>query len=415
MGRRERMFKWLFYALVALYLLNCLTPLRLHVDMLRYFAIKDCIELGCPVDSVAAKDYLPYGYTVLLLFLNKLHILHSAVLVFINCIYLFGALVFVRRIFGGVLDFYFFAVAVLLNWTIVKFVTHPLSEMQFLFFSMASVYYFQVYSDVRKAMPLILSICCCGLAFLTRSVGLALAASLVAGLIWMYRQQLMDLVRRNKVLVGILIVCVVSIVVFSRLLGLDHYTGVFTKQFQEGLHFSTMLEWHFREWTEIYANTSIVKLFPYMNPGLVRNLFFLTGILFVAGFLWLLMRAKQAPVIVRIYILFYILLMFDWPFYDPRFWVPVIPLVVAVVLSFRWPRVGVCRVLASAWLGVYLVLGVVSAGYMTYTSLNRRLMVRTHANGVYRNEYETVFYGKPQSDTARHIDSAALSVIRRYD
>ena len=54
----SKWFKVVLYGLVVVYLVNCLTPLRLHVDMLRYFAIKDCIEFGCPADSVAASWHL---------------------------------------------------------------------------------------------------------------------------------------------------------------------------------------------------------------------------------------------------------------------------------------------------------------------------------------------------------------------
>jgi hypothetical protein len=95
----------------------------------------------------------------------------------------------------------------------------------------------------------------------------------------------------------------------------------------------------------------------------------------------------------------------------------VTPLVAAVVAD-AVGRIRSKRLiggLSYAWLVVYLFLGVGSAVYLTNSSLRPEVMARTHANGVYRNEYETVFYGKPLSDTARHIDQAALEVIRRYD
>jgi hypothetical protein len=107
--------------------------------------------------------------------------------------------------------------------------------------------------------------------------------------------------------------------------------------------------------------------------------------------------------------------MFNWPFYDPRFWVPVSPFVVAVLVQSSISGGKVIKGLGIFYLIVYSLLGVLSIGYMTYTSLNRKVMSRTHANGVYRNEYETFFYGKPLSDTALRIDPAVLSVIQRYD
>ena len=67
--------------------------------MLRYFAIKDCIEYGCPPDSAPAKDYLPYGYTVLLLLPSKPGILRSFTIVLVNCICLFIVLYMVRKMF----------------------------------------------------------------------------------------------------------------------------------------------------------------------------------------------------------------------------------------------------------------------------------------------------------------------------
>ena len=104
------------------YLVNCLTPLRLHVDMLRYFAIKDCVELGCPPDSAAAKDYLPWGYTGLLLFLSKLGILKSFVIVAINwCTtssrhFLYVASSFLMLLLFQMIFFIFLPVAVPAEW-----------------------------------------------------------------------------------------------------------------------------------------------------------------------------------------------------------------------------------------------------------------------------------------------------------
>ncbi len=89
--KQTRVLKWAVYILSFLFFLNCFTPLRLHFDMLRYFAIKDCIESKCP-PGADPNDYLPYGYTVLLLLLSKLGLLRSFSIVFVNCLYLLGGL-----------------------------------------------------------------------------------------------------------------------------------------------------------------------------------------------------------------------------------------------------------------------------------------------------------------------------------
>ncbi|HVU56506.1 MAG TPA: hypothetical protein VHD83_15680 [Puia sp.] len=404
------------YALAAFYLLNCLTPIRLHVDMVRYFLIKDCIEFGCPPDSDAAHDYMPYGYTALLLVLSKLHLLHSFVLVLINILYLAGGLWMVKKLFGETLRPYALLFIVLLNWTVIKYVTHPMSEMQYIFFSMASLYFFHRYTKDKRIVSLVTAFALGGLAFLTRSVGVSLIAALVAGLVWQYRKALLELILRNKVYVIAIFAVIVGVLIFSKQLGLDHYTGVFTKQFQKGVTFAAMIKWHFAEWSEVGFNTSIVKLFPYIPSTAAKLVFTITGILFFAGFAWVLfIRKNNVPFIVKAYLAFYTVLMFDWPFYDPRFWVPVLPLAAAVIAQLPLPKARMPRVLATAFCAVYLMLGVAAVGYFTYTSLNKKVMVRTQANGVYRNEYETVLFGKPLSDTARHIDPDALSIIKRYN
>jgi hypothetical protein len=66
-------------------------------------------------------------------------------------------------------------------------------------------------------------------------------------------------------------------------------------------------------------------------------------------------------------------------------------------------------------LALYFALGVVSMGYLTYTSLNKKVFARTQAGGVYRNDYETLFYGKPLSDTARTTDPGLVDLLRRYN
>ena len=71
--------------------------------------------------------------------------------------------------------------------------------------------------------------------------------------------------------------------------------------------------------------------------------------------------------------------------------------------------------LAGGWVTVYALPGILWVLYFTYTSVSAKTMAKTQASGAFRNEYETVWYGKPLSDTAKHMDPGALEVIRRYD
>src|ERR1700754_2694607 len=110
---------------LILYLIGCFSPLRLEFDSIRYFAIKDCLDAGCPADSAAAKDFLPYGYPVLLLALSKVGLLNSFSIALINAVFLISALILVRKILNPFSPFIFYTI-LLLNWTIIKLFAYPL-------------------------------------------------------------------------------------------------------------------------------------------------------------------------------------------------------------------------------------------------------------------------------------------------
>ncbi len=413
--KQTRFLKWAVYILSFLFFLNCFTPLRLHYDMLRYFAIKDCIESKCP-PGADPNDYLPYGYTALLLLLSKLGLLRSFSIVFVNCLYLLGGLFFTKKIFAHTRSPYFIFFLVLLNWTVIKFVTHPLSEMQYLFFSLAAVFSFYKFILNKNIRDLLLAFLLAGMAFLTRSVGITLISAFIVSLIWEFRKQLVEIIKGKRILVVSILLCIVVVLYFSRQLGLNHYTGVLSKQFSEGVRFSKVLGWHFSEWGEIFLNTSRFKVISLLSSNLGDLLFTILGILGVVGFIFIcFIKKNRIPFIVKSYLFFYMLLMFNWPFQDPRFWVPVVPLIAAVISQHSFSKERIIRLVLTLWLLVYSALGFVSIGYMTYTSFNKEELSKTQAKGVYRNEYETHFFGKTLSDTVTRVDPYLVDFLNKYD
>lgn len=402
--------------IVLVYLANCLTPFRMHVDTMRYFAIKERIEVGYAKDADTALDYLPYGYTALLLLLSKIGILKSFTLVLINCLYLFGALFLIKKFFGKSLNTSLFFLFVLLSWVVIKFTLHPLSEMQYLFFSILSLYLFYQYTKTKQVLAIAGAFAFAGLAFITRSVGITLIAGLITGLCWQYKNELRIFIKKYKFIVVILVLIAFSTILFSKQLGLNHYTGVFTKQFSDkGVSVGTMLGWHFSEWAEITINTSGVKIQHYLPGETGKIIFIMAGILVFSAFVYLLyFKRNEVPFIIKAYLFFYFILMFTWPFYDPRFWVPVLPLMIAILVYFPWPTFSskIPRLCIRAISTVYIILGIFSLSYLTFMTFNKKAFARKQANGVYRNEYETVFFGKPLSDTAKHIDPFILKTIK---
>lgn len=413
--KQTSILKWAVYILGLLFLINCFTPLRLHFDMLRYFSIKDCLESKCP-PGANPHDYLPYGYTFLLLLLSKLGILKSFSIVLVNCLYLFGGLYFVRKIFYYIRSPFFFMMLVMMNWTIIKFTMHPLSELQYLFFSLYSLYEYAQFSRNKNIRNLIYSFVLAGLATLTRTIGITLIAAIFSALVWEYRKQLIGLLKKNRVVIPVFFLCIGLVIIFSKQLGLNHYFAAIITQFNEGVHFSNMLVWHFSEWGEILLNNPRVKMIGILPFPLGFWLFFISGILGIAGFIYIcFIKKSRIPFILKAYLFFYILLLFNWPFPDPRFWVPVIPLIAAIVSQQSFSQNQMVKWGSRLYLLGYLAFGVISISYMTYTSFNKKELSKTQASGIFRNEYEIHFFGKPLSDTVTTVNYNLVDFLNKYD
>ncbi|MBO9563150.1 MAG: hypothetical protein J7621_10265 [Niastella sp.] len=415
----SNLFRLAMFGMAVVYLVSCFTPLHIHFDSIRYYNIKDCIEYGCPPDSFAATDYLPYGYTGLLITLSKLGVLNAFSITFVNCLFVFAGLFFVYKIFVGKVHPFLFAVLALFNWTVIKFVTHPLSEMQYIFFSSASLYCFYLYTQKKSYLHLGLAFVFCLLTILTRTVGIALLPALVLGIVWEYRDQLKRVVQKNKLLIaGVVVVGIGGVVFSASKLKITDYTNLLKGPLEKGVgnFLGENLKNHFTELTEVFFNTPSSKLMGYLPGSLGTGLFVALGVILFGWVMYnTFSKRSSIPFYIRMYLLFYSIIILNWPYYDPRFWVPVLPLLVVVVLQTPFNSKPLIKGISRLYLAGYLALGLFAAAYSLYVGLNKERFAQKQASGVYRNEYETKFFGKPQSDTATHIDAEVLNILKKYD
>jgi len=335
-----------------------------------------------------------------------------------------SSLYFLYKVFEGTIPKYLFFFVIMINWLFVKFVTHPLSEMQYLFFSLASVLYYYRFIQQKKIGFLLLSIFLAWLAFMTRTVGVSLVGALAVGLLWEYRVQQIAFFKKNKFLViGILGGIAAALIIFSKPLGINHYANVLSEHFKEAPFFKRV-GWRFKEWGELFINTPSNKVIDKLTntnkfAGEASWLAFVAvGFIIFCWFVYkVYFHKNNIPFFIKAYILFYCIIMFNWPFNDPRFWVPIMPIIAAVVLQALFANDNkILKRLSTVLLIVYIALGVFASGYMIYTSLNKKVFARTQAKGTYRSEYEIHFYGKPLSDTVTSPpDTAVINLLKRYD
>jgi hypothetical protein len=414
----NRLVTLLLFAMALIYVAGCFTPLHIHFDSIRYFNIKDCIQYGCDPNSEVAKDYLPYGYTGLLIALSKVGILNAFSIVFVNCIYLFAALYFVSKIFKGLIHPALFVVIALFNWTVIKFAMHPLSEMQYLFFSSASLYCFYIYTQKKSYGALALAFVFAIGTVLTRTVGITLFPALILGILWQYRTELKRIIQKNKILLIVLALAAVAMVFFAKQLKIVDYTSLLKEPLEKGLgnFIGENLKNHFTELAEVFVNMPANKVEGYLPGSTGKILFIAIGVVCLAWILICLFSSKsRIPFYIRAYLAFYIFIIFNWPYYDPRFWVPVLPLLVILVLRTPFTLSSLLKIFSRLYLAIYLLLGFAAAAYALYTGFNKERFSRSQAAGDYKNEYEIHFFGKPLTDTATQIDPNVVEILKKYD
>lgn len=415
----SRSISVLFWMLTGVYLLSCLTPLHIHFDSIRYYNIKDCIEFGCPPDSFPANDYLPFGYTFLLITLSKLGILNAVSIVLVNCFYLFGGIYFLHRIMPNKTHPLLPAVVLLLSWVVIKFTLHPLSEMQYIFFSMGSLFCFHQFVTRKNFVFLGLSFILAFATLLTRTVGVSLLGALLLGVLWQYREDLLRIIKKNKIIVVVLAAVGVILIFFARQLKILDYTSLLKSSVDQGgmgKFVGENLKNHLTELSEIFINLPSKKLASYMSPTVSTVLFMGIGLLVLVAFFYLLFRkSPRIPMYIKIYLVLYALIILNWPYYDPRFWVPVLPLMVIVVMEADWATHRVGMTLKRLYLGFVLFTGLTAAAYSLYTGFDKHRFATNHAAGDYRNEFETYFFGKPLSDTAKTVDPNVVEILKKYN
>jgi len=413
----NRLITLALFVMAIIYLAACFTPLHIHFDSIRYYNIKDCIEHGCAPESFASKDFLPIGYTGLLLTLSKLGILNGFAIVFVNCLYLFAGLYFIRKVFDKLVHPVLFMVIALLHWTVIKFSMHPLSEMQYIFFSGASLYCFHSYLQKKSYWHLAFAFLFAIATFLTRTIGISLLPALVLGIMWQHRQQLRRLIKKNSILLIIIILAGVALIYFGREKVME-YSSFLEGPLEKGLgnFIVDNAKHHFAELAELFINMPGNKLMSYLPASLGELAFILLGIVCFAWLMWSMFSSRaRIPFYIRAYVLFYMFIIFNWPYYDPRFWLPLLPLMVIIIMRTPLSKPTWLKGVGRLYLGIYLLLGLLAAAYALYTGFDKERFARNQAAGEYRNEYEIHFFGKPLSDTATQVDQNVLEILNKYD
>ena len=394
--------------LCVAFIVNFFTPLRLTNDTVRYLTIKEAVENQTPVN-----DYLPYGYVFFLLILGKLHLLYSFTVPLLQFLYLLGALFFVKRLFPNTNSLLLLAIA-LLQWTTMKYVITFLSEMQFTFFSIGTIHFFQRYRESRRIKFLVATLFFLVPSILTRTVGVALIPALFISMVPQSSNSWKENIYRYRWV--ILLFCALAVIVFflQKALRVSAYFHLFAISNPLRALKNDLVN-HLADWGAIFLNFSYSKL-PFGSQSSRIFVYCIVGLIFFVAVVYLIVKtSKRIPSVVKWYLVFYGTIIFLWPYIDPRFWVPIVPFLIAVLLQSVEIIPKRVRIVVALYGAYYIIAGLGAIGFYTYTSMNKHELSVKQDASIWVNEYEQYFFGKPITHPDAKPREKIMRLLEKYD
>jgi hypothetical protein len=397
--------------LVAAYLLQLATPLRLNTDSYRLLsmAVSAAEGRGFLVDG--RPDQYPLGYPLVVLGLLRMGLASSTALVFINLAALalgsFCAWQLAASAGFDVRQRLVVVLATLASWVVIKHVTLPLSDLPYLGASLASLACLHAFWAARgpKKWPWFAAGALLGVsAVLIRTVGFTLAPAFALSLVLhedhraLLRQTGRQGLRRSLMISTLLLAIFGSVVLLFRaqVVHEGSYLGMFLGALEQN-SIATLAVSNIRhsllDFGEVFVNLPVAKA-----PQL-------TGLLILAGLVawavvllgcWFAFKHLLPAVL---YFVTYAALMLCWPHSGSRFWLPVIPLLaVFALMTVHFLQKGhrALRWAFGAYFALFLALGVVALGYSTRISLSGREFSEMYGDGTTRMTYRYALdNGKP--------------------
>jgi hypothetical protein len=407
------------------YLVQIASPLRLVGDGVDYLLQASSAADGYGFRVHGEQSMRPPGYPALIFLLVKAGIGKSWAIVALNCLLLgigcWSSYYVLRSSFGfeaGAAEA--ICLLTLLSFVMVKHVTYPLSDVCFFGASMPCLLLLlRAEADTsrgrywRLAVAVPLLVFCIELRTIGITLIPAFAWAMVGGALW--ARSVPQWLRRHRIASFVLLLFVFvamawagKMFLHSRYLQFNaktlHRRGVMG-------NFVSDLSDHTQEWGELAVNAPVSKLpggleFPVRVAGFLALLLAATGI-------WEKRRKLDASVW---YVAGYASIVFAYPWFDTRLWLPVLPLLMGYVLigARRLVPTRLLRPAIFAYCSVFCLLGMVALGYSTRLTFAGSQFPDLYGDGTLRATYRTALLGESPKNAA-DVSTDALYLLRRYE
>ena len=424
--QRFRVAAGLALLLVSLaYLAQIASPLRLVGDGVDYLLQASSAADGHGFRVHGEQSMRPPGYPALIFLLVKGGIGKSWAIVALNCLLLgigCWASYFVLRSSFAFEDgpAQVLCLLTLLSFVMVKHVTYPLSDVCFFGASMPCLQLLlRAEADTGPGRYWRLAVAAPLLVFCieVRTIGIALipafAWAMVGGAPW--ARGVPEWLRRHRIASLVLLLLVLAGMAWAgRMFLHSRYLQFNAKTLhRRGMigNIVSDLKDHTQEWGELAVNVPVSKL-----PG---------GLALpvrIAGFLALLLGAtgtweKRRRIDAAVwYLAGFAAIVFAYPWFDTRLWLPVLPLLMGYVLigARRLAPSRLLRPAIFAYCLVFCLLGMVALGYSTRLTFAGPRFPDLYGDGTLRATYRNAFLGESPKNAA-DISPDALYLLRRYE
>ena len=419
----------LLAGIAVVYLLQIYSPLRLNTDAIAYLARAVAFLEG--TEPPYENWILPPGYSYLIAALDRIGLGTSWAFNAINCLFLAAGLAATYQLI--VKDFELsrrsaalICCLTLLSFIFIKHATLPMAEISFFGITLVGLWLsFRArhtpapsrwFFYVAAAVLVVASI-----AF--RTIGIALIPALAWSLWKSYDHDNSDgdqargraRARARSIvagLVGIIILGAIGFTLLSRTSYLDQVYYIYR---DHGLfnNIMFMLSGRLREWGELFLNIPMSRF-----PGDLRWLFQIAGVVafafLVSGVV--LRRGRWSES--EIFLFGYVLVLFVYTGQTSRYWLPILPLLMAWVACFfgsvnrhTWARVAI-----TAYLLAFTLVGAAGLAYTTSITFAGSNFPERYGDGSLRKTYEKAFTGRTGSRLDDgDVNDLALDVLYRYE
>lgn len=402
------------------YFLQIVSPLRLNNDNVRLIEMALSFLAGEGFTIAGNPSQLPNGYPAYIVLLESFGLAKVPIFIASNIAFIFAGLFMLDRLARLEFDFrvterLLLCLAVLLNFLFIKFVTLPQSEALYFGTSMIALGLLHTFPSQRglRMVAIIVSIGLIALSFQVRTIGIMLIPALAVGAFLMLRKN-----QKTRIILSprnLLVVLAIGFVLAATTVLLARHTTYFGQVAAGHVQGLPDLPGHFVR--KFAVLSQILLNVPDSVAGMNgAPLFAISSpvFLFLIGLgLWRRM-SRLAPL--DIYLLGYAGLVLLWPFYQTRFWMPVVPILLMYViegLRGSW-RLRFVQTATICFCAPIVGFGLVAISYSTWLTFSGPEFQNRYGSGSTQIIYQTAFkHETPTFENAAHRNM--FKILSRYE